>query len=73
MLMLTSSTVAGQKADLGTSVQAGLEAKVENEAVKDQVDDALPKGPKRADQSTGGRVVVGETGDLHDLAARRHS
>ncbi|KAK8017026.1 hypothetical protein PG993_015215 [Apiospora rasikravindrae] len=49
-------------------------AKVESqdEAAKDLVDDALPKGPKKADASTGGRVQVGETGDLKELAAERH-
>ena len=46
-----------------------MEAHVE--AVKDQIDDAVTKGPKKADASTGGRVMVAETGDLHDLAASR--
>ena len=46
-----------------------MEASIE--AIKDRIDDAVPKGPKRADASTGGRVMVGEEGDLHDLAARR--
>lgn len=45
----------------------------QREAVKDQVDGAVASGPKRADASSGGRVQVGETGDLHDLAARRQS
>ncbi|KAK7961670.1 uncharacterized protein PG986_002495 [Apiospora aurea] len=49
---------------------ASLEGKVEE--AKDRVDDALPKGPKKADASTGGRVQVGETGDLKELAAERH-
>ncbi|KAK5662675.1 hypothetical protein OQA88_8591 [Cercophora sp. LCS_1] len=51
--------------DLGAAMEAP------SEAVKDRVDDAIPKGPKKADQNTGGRVMVGEEGDLHDLAARR--
>ncbi|RYP06937.1 hypothetical protein DL765_009303 [Monosporascus sp. GIB2] len=52
-------------ADLGASMEAHAEK------VKDQVDDAVAKGPKRADAHSGGRVLVGETGDLHDLAARK--
>ncbi|KAI0395342.1 hypothetical protein F5Y17DRAFT_457079 [Xylariaceae sp. FL0594] len=48
-----------------------------SEAVKDQVDgvvsEATATGPKRADQNSGGRVQVAETGDLHELAARRQS
>jgi hypothetical protein len=51
---------------LGESIDA------QDEAVKDRLDDAITKGPKRADQYSGGRVMVGETGDLHDLAAKRH-
>lgn len=51
----------------------GSHAEAQGEAIKDQIDGAIPSGPKRADQSTGGRVQVGETGDLHDLAARRQS
>jgi len=42
-----------------------------NEDIKDRIDDAVPKGPKRASRESGGRVMVGEVGDLHDLAARR--
>jgi hypothetical protein len=42
-----------------------------SEAIKDKVDDAIPKGPKKADASTGGRVMVGEKGDLLELAAKR--
>lgn len=42
-----------------------------SEEIKDRVDDAMPKGPKKADQSSGGRVMVGEEGDLHELAAGR--
>ncbi|KAK8064450.1 hypothetical protein PG994_007088 [Apiospora phragmitis] len=49
---------------------ASLEAK--DEATKDRVDDAVPKGPKKADASTGGRVQVGETGDLKELAAAHY-
>ncbi|RYP54252.1 hypothetical protein DL769_010375 [Monosporascus sp. CRB-8-3] len=52
-------------ADLGSSMEAHAEK------VKDQVDDAVAKGPKRADAHSGGRVLVGETGDLHDLAAKK--
>ncbi|KAI1351704.1 hypothetical protein F5Y01DRAFT_314670 [Xylaria sp. FL0043] len=64
-----------QKSNYGNTTQAdiGSRAEAHGEAVKDQVDGALAKGPKRADQSSGGRVQVGETGDLHDLAARRQS
>ncbi|KAK7987088.1 hypothetical protein PG996_006310 [Apiospora saccharicola] len=47
-----------------------LEAKAE--AAKDKVDDAVPKGPKKADASSGGRVQVGEKGDLKELAAERN-
>ncbi|KAK4212579.1 hypothetical protein QBC37DRAFT_388684 [Rhypophila decipiens] len=43
----------------------------EENAVKDRIDDAIPKGPKKADQSTGGRVMVAEQGDLNELAAAR--
>ncbi|KAK9779157.1 putative SMP domain-containing protein [Seiridium cardinale] len=62
-----------QKSNYGTTAQAdvGGNAELEGEAVKDRIDDAVPKGPKKADQSSGGRVQVGETGDLHDLAAKR--
>jgi hypothetical protein len=62
------NVIAGTKqadADIGGSIDA------QGEAIKDKIDDAIPKGPKKADASTGGRVMVGETGDLHDLAARR--
>ena len=52
-------------ADVGSNIEAHAEA------VKDQIDDAVTKGPKKADASTGGRVMVAETGDLHDLAASR--
>ncbi|KAI0446085.1 hypothetical protein F4803DRAFT_505569 [Xylaria telfairii] len=58
---------SNSQADLGSRTEA------QTEAIKDQIDDATPKGPKIADPSTGGRVIVGETGDLHDLAARRQS
>ncbi|KAI0022049.1 hypothetical protein F4780DRAFT_243121 [Xylariomycetidae sp. FL0641] len=54
-----------------TQSDVGGNAEAHGEAVKDQVDGAVAKGPKKADASTGGRVQVGETGDLHDLAARK--
>ncbi|RWA07898.1 hypothetical protein EKO27_g7207 [Xylaria grammica] len=62
-----------QKSNYGNTTQAdvGSHAETQGEAIKDQVDGAIASGPKRADPSTGGRVQVGETGDLHDLAARR--
>ena len=41
------------------------------EALKDKVDGAVRTTEKKADESSGGRVMVGETGDLHDLAAGR--
>ncbi|KAL7626679.1 hypothetical protein AAE478_003453 [Parahypoxylon ruwenzoriense] len=44
-----------------------------DEALKDRVDGAVRSGPKKADEMSGGRVQVGETGDLRDLAARRQS
>lgn len=56
-----------------TQTDLGSRAEAQGEAIKDQIDGAIPSGPKRADQSTGGRVQVAETGDLHDLAARRQS
>ncbi|KAI1109971.1 hypothetical protein F5Y14DRAFT_430460 [Nemania sp. NC0429] len=56
-----------------TQTNTGSRTEAQEEAIKDQIDGAIPSGPKRADQSTGGRVQVGETGDLHDLAARRQS
>ncbi|KAI8947169.1 hypothetical protein F4801DRAFT_561804 [Xylaria longipes] len=64
-----------QKSNYGNTTQAdvGSRAEAHEEAIKDQIDGATAKGPKIADQSTGGRVQVGETGDLHDLAARRQS
>ncbi|KAI1777661.1 hypothetical protein F4818DRAFT_407453 [Hypoxylon cercidicola] len=59
----------------GKTTQSDLGANLEShdEALKDKVDGAVRAGPKKADQTTGGRVQVGETGDLHDLAARRQS
>lgn len=57
----------GYKAD--ADVGGNMEAHAE--AVKDQIDDAVTKGPKKADASTGGRVMVAETGDLNELAASR--
>ncbi|KAH6653820.1 hypothetical protein BKA67DRAFT_658161 [Truncatella angustata] len=64
-----------QKSNFGSTVQAeiGANAGASGEAIKDKIDDAVPKGPKKADASSGGRVQVAETGDLHDLAARRQS
>ncbi|KAI0191158.1 hypothetical protein EV127DRAFT_428769 [Xylaria flabelliformis] len=64
-----------QKSNYGNTTQSdlGSHAEAHKEAIKDQIDGATAQGPKRADQSTGGRVLVGETGDLHDLAARRQS
>ncbi|KAI2471473.1 hypothetical protein F4781DRAFT_429369 [Annulohypoxylon bovei var. microspora] len=61
--------------EIGDTPQAGLGGNTEaqEEELKDKVDGAVRSGPKKADQSTGGRVQVGETGDLHDLAARRNS
>ncbi|KAH9906447.1 hypothetical protein F4778DRAFT_649744 [Xylariomycetidae sp. FL2044] len=66
--------LAEQKSNYGTSqppTDAGAAMEAKGEAIKDQVDGAVAKGPKKADQTTGGRVQVGETGDLHDLAAKR--
>ncbi len=54
-------------ADPGSGSGTGTQA----EWIKDQIDDAVAKGPKKADEYSGGRVQVGETGDLHDLAAKR--
>ncbi|KAI0480548.1 hypothetical protein GGR56DRAFT_279156 [Xylariaceae sp. FL0804] len=54
----------------GAADGAGAGADVDD-AVKDRIDGAVPLGPKKADASTGGRVEVAETGDLHDLAAHR--
>lgn len=64
-----------QRSNLGATTQSNLGARNEAhaEAIKDQIDGATATGPKRADPSTGGRVQVAETGDLHDLAARRQS
>ncbi|KAI1153022.1 hypothetical protein F4825DRAFT_416660 [Nemania diffusa] len=56
-----------------TQTELGSQAQAQKEAVKDQVDGATASGPKRTYESTAGRVQVGETGDLHDLAARRRS
>ncbi|KAI4870858.1 hypothetical protein F4820DRAFT_402160 [Hypoxylon rubiginosum] len=59
----------------GKAAQAdpGSNAEVHDEALKDKVDGAVRTGPKKADETSGGRVQVGETGDLHDLAAKRQS
>jgi hypothetical protein len=62
-----SSTYGTKRAD--ADVGANMEA--HNEELKDKVDGAVPTGVKKADATTGGRVFVGETGDLHDLAASR--
>ncbi|KAI2637505.1 hypothetical protein GGS21DRAFT_489286 [Xylaria nigripes] len=59
--------------DTPMHVEVGSRVGAREEAVKDQIDGAIAGGPVRADQSSGGRVQVGETGDLHDLAARRQS
>ncbi|KAI1851301.1 hypothetical protein JX265_000465 [Neoarthrinium moseri] len=59
--------------DVTSQSDNGGNAEAPSEAVKDQIDDAVAKGPKKADQYSGGRVSVAETGDLHDLAARRQS
>jgi hypothetical protein len=71
--LMDRNIIDEQKSNYGTTAQADIGGNVEagSEAVKDRIDDAVPKGPKKADQSTGGRVQVGERGDLHDLAARR--
>ena len=63
----TETATAAPNTDLAASAEA------EAERVKDQIDDAVAKGPKKADENSGGRVQVAETGDLHDLAARRQS
>lgn len=57
----------------GTTTQSdyGANIEVHEEALKDKVDGAVRSGPKKADEHSGGRVQVGETGDLHDLAAKR--
>ncbi len=44
--------------------EAGANVDAEHEALKDQVDGAVPTTEKIADQSSGGRVFVAETGDL---------
>ncbi|KAI1082361.1 hypothetical protein F5B20DRAFT_34107 [Whalleya microplaca] len=54
-----------------TQSDVGANMEVQGEAIKDRVDGAVAKGPKKADEYSGGRVQVGETGDLHDLAAKR--
>ncbi|OTB07115.1 hypothetical protein M426DRAFT_8844 [Hypoxylon sp. CI-4A] len=57
----------------GRTTQSDLGANIEShdEALKDKVDGAVRSGPKKADENSGGRVQVAETGDLHDLAAKR--
>ncbi|KAI0902584.1 hypothetical protein F4806DRAFT_45271 [Annulohypoxylon nitens] len=61
--------------EIGDAPQAGLggHTEAQEEELKDKVDGAVKSGPKVADEHTGGRVQVGETGDLHELAARRNS
>ncbi|KAI6092508.1 hypothetical protein F4821DRAFT_135997 [Hypoxylon rubiginosum] len=56
-----------------TQSELGANLETNDEEVKDKVDGAVRTGPKKADETTGGRVQVGETGDLHDLAAKRQS
>lgn len=75
-LTLSRNILAQETSTLGSSTQpdVGGNAEVHAEALKDKVDaidDTAAKGPKKADQSSGGRVMVAEQGDLHDLAARR--
>lgn len=67
------SILDDSKANLGYKADADVGGTMEAhvEAVKDQIDDAVTKGPKKADASTGGRVMVAETGDLNELAASR--
>ncbi|KAI3343393.1 hypothetical protein F4824DRAFT_439771 [Ustulina deusta] len=62
-----------QKSNYGNTPQAdiGSHAEAQGGPARDQVDGAFANGPRRADPLSGGRVQVGETGDLHDLAARR--
>ena len=62
-----------QSSTAGSTTQAdiGANAELSGEALKDKVDGAVPATEKLADENSGGRVMVGETGDLHDLAARR--
>ncbi|KAI0014029.1 hypothetical protein F4779DRAFT_202873 [Xylariaceae sp. FL0662B] len=56
-----------------TQADGGADADpAHGEALKDKIDGAVASGPKKADERSGGRVQVGETGDLHDLAAKRH-
>ncbi|KAI0180239.1 hypothetical protein GGR52DRAFT_234276 [Hypoxylon sp. FL1284] len=54
-----------------TQADVGSNIDVHDEALKDKVDGAVRSGPKKADETSGGRVQVGETGDLHELAAKR--
>ncbi|KAI1638893.1 hypothetical protein F4809DRAFT_639173 [Biscogniauxia mediterranea] len=71
-----TGNIIGEQASTHNStmqVDPGSRTEAHEEAVKDQVDGAIAQGPKKADQSTGGRVSVAETGDLRDLAARRQS
>ncbi|KAJ9149353.1 hypothetical protein NKR23_g4363 [Pleurostoma richardsiae] len=63
----TSDTYGTKRPD----ADVGGNAELHGEALKDRIDDAVPKGPKKADPSSGGRVMVGEQGDLHDLAAAK--
>ncbi|KAI1340456.1 hypothetical protein F5Y15DRAFT_40317 [Xylariaceae sp. FL0016] len=70
----TEQASNGHAPNLVDDPKAVLENKPDaepSEGAKDQVDGAVATGPKKADASTGGRVNVAETGDLHDLAAKR--
>ncbi|KAK5631730.1 hypothetical protein RRF57_007444 [Xylaria bambusicola] len=72
-LSLNRNITDEQKSNYGSTTHTDIGSHTETQAeqVKDQVDGATPSGPKRATPESGGRVQVGETGDLHDLAARR--
>ncbi|KAI1128570.1 hypothetical protein F5Y10DRAFT_240382 [Nemania abortiva] len=69
------NTVTEQTSSDNTpQAQQASPTEAQKEIIKDQVDGATPSGPPKTDQqSAGGRVIVGETGDLRDLAARRQS
>ncbi|KAJ8126561.1 hypothetical protein O1611_g7076 [Lasiodiplodia mahajangana] len=69
------NTVDEQKPSAETTTQAEKEPHTEaqKEPVKSQANGTTTSGPKRWDEPPSGRVQVGETGDLRELAARRHS
>ncbi|KAI0118931.1 hypothetical protein GGR51DRAFT_498238 [Nemania sp. FL0031] len=71
----TQNTVDEQKPSQDTTTQAEKDSHTEaqKEPIKSQANSTTTSGPKRSDEPISGRVQVGETGDLHDLAARRHS